>query len=132
MLETDAAPVAAKRYARNRFMRLSSAALFGFSASLFLPRYAEAHCPPNGKHPCYGLPLCGTDNAGCENREARCCSSTQNYCTAECDHNVVTCDAQGTQYNCWVTCHEGHTYRCCDCRQGDGDFCICRFRTGTC
>lgn len=132
MLESTAEVGLERRFVRSRFMRISSAALFGAAASAFLPRYAEAHCAETGPHPCFGFPLCGDGNQGCNNHEADCCSDTNNYCSNSCDHNTITCDTQGATFNCWVMCHEGKRYRCCDCKRGPGNFCICRFQTGTC
>ncbi len=123
---------AGSRFARGRFMRLAGAGLFSTAVAAFLPRYADAHCGERSHHPCYGLPLCGQEIIGCENREAHCCSNTENRCSADCEHNQATCDNDGPSYSCWVMCHEGRRYRCCDCKQDDGDFCICRFQTGTC
>lgn len=121
-----------RRLVRSRFLRVSSAAFFGAAASAFLPRYAEAHCVETGNHPCTVYELCGSGNQGCNNDEAACCSDTNNYCSNSCDHNDPTCDSQGATFNCWVTCHQGKRYRCCDCKRGPGNYCMCRFQTGTC
>lgn len=120
-------------FGRSRFMRMSAAAVFGLAASAFLPGRADAHCPTSSEHPCFGFDLCGGyPSTGCNNAEAHCCSNTKNYCSDACDHNQTTCDTNGPQHNCWVMCHEGKRYRCCDCKKEEGGFCMCRFQTGLC
>lgn len=131
-LESIARNGMAGRLARSRFLKLSGGVLFGGAVSAFLPRYSDAHCDPNGTHPCFGPPRC-FPSSGCSNPEAGCCSASMNNCTSACTPSQGTgCPADGGSNHCWFCCHEGSRYKCCDCKQGNGTFCICRFRVGTC
>jgi hypothetical protein len=105
-------------FPRNRFLTVTSAALFGTATKLLAPDIARAtHQPPPG--PCEGCNKCD------------CCVAGPG-CTC--------CDGGGPCYNCgcitnpssacWYTCASGFLWKCCDFKQG-GRCCICAQYIGT-
>jgi hypothetical protein len=119
------------RMARSRFLRISAGAVFGAAATAFLPRYAEAHCPSDDRHPCFGFHLCQPSD-GCNTHEADCCDNNDNVCAQSCNAGGIGCPSGNS---CWYCCHSGERYKCCDCCRDApecSDPCICRFHVGTC
>ena len=116
--------------ARSRFLRLSAATLFGGAVALILPSRATAHCADDSPHPCEGYGRC-TPNPGCENCESNCCNCSEQNCSADCDSFGDLGCHNGRP--CWVTCHNGTRYKCCDCKDNAStDPCICRYVKGSC
>lgn len=112
--------IADGRFARNRFLKVLGAGLFGSAVALLLPnpKLAEAYCGSSA--PCEGGELC------C----GGCC--VPNKCDPHCNQGWLGCKS-GEQ--CWYTCSAGGKHiKCCDCWDINSFPvpCICRFNVGTC
>lgn len=96
-------------FARNRALRLISAALLGAALRLTAPELARAADGP-APWPCSGAGTC------------HCCSGST-CCEQPCTADTAHCSSGG---QCWYVCTgTGDVYRCCDWHDPSGNLCIC-------